>query len=55
MDLPKLTYNKTVNLQDLNDTGTLYSKIISRKESIDYLRALLEKKGLLHEVKKSKY
>jgi hypothetical protein len=38
-------YEKPLIMDDLDDTSNLYMKIVRGKESVDYLKKLMEKKG----------
>jgi hypothetical protein len=40
-------YEKPVNVEELDNSEDLYMKIIKSKESIDYLKKIMEKKGVL--------
>jgi hypothetical protein len=44
-------YEKEVNPEDLNNSQELYMKVIKSKESIDYLKKVMEKRGVLKEAK----
>jgi len=40
-------YEKPVDPEDINNSSELYLKIVKGKESIDYLKKVMEKKGVL--------
>ena len=40
-------YEKELNLEDLDNSEELYLKIVRGKESVDYLKKLMEKKGVI--------
>lgn len=40
-------YEKELNMTDLENSEDLYLKIVRGKESVDYLKKLMEKKGVL--------
>lgn len=44
-------YDKSINEVDLDNSKDLYLKIIKNKESVDYLRKCMEKRGLIQESK----
>ena len=44
-------YDRQINGEDLDNSQDLYLKIIKSKESIDYLRKCMEKRGLIKEAK----
>ena len=44
-------YDKAINEGDLDNSQDLYLKIIKSKESVDYLKKCMEKRGLIKEAK----
>jgi len=45
----KFSYEKSVDVNELEDTQELYKRIITRKSDINYLKKLMVMKGLLKE------
>ncbi len=44
-------YEKPIEEADVNDSQNLYMKIVKSRVSVDYLRKVMEKKGVLKEAK----
>ena len=44
-------YEKEVREEDMENSQELYRKIIKSKEKVDYLRKVMEKRGLIKEAK----